>query len=198
MLSRLDQTKLLPTATMIVHIAAESLEKGHGVCRVPGVGPTTMGIVKDWLGHCRVRVRPVIDLNDVPPPVDCHEIPDRHRRLVLLRQPASTFPWSTATSRLDLDHVQPYVPECAADRRARPGSTTKRRTPAANTERSPTAAGTADNPTPASCSTAHTHGDIYLTNHSGTHDLGDGTFARAIWRLAGRGHDQQPGRLGRS
>lgn len=55
-----------------------------------------------------IDIESVIDLNDVPPPVDCHEIPDR--RLVQLRQSASTFPWSTATSRLDLDHVQPYVP----------------------------------------------------------------------------------------
>ena len=27
-------------------------------------------------------------------------------------------------------------------------------------------------------------GDVYLTNHTGTHDLGDDTFAHAIWTLA--------------
>ena len=69
-----------------------------------------MGIVKDWLGHYRVKVRPVIDLNDVPPPVDSYQIPDVQRRYMSLRQPGSSFPWSTATTRLDLDHVQPYVP----------------------------------------------------------------------------------------
>ncbi|WP_152363901.1 DUF222 domain-containing protein [Microlunatus speluncae] len=75
MLEQLDLTKLLPIAQLVVHVAAESLEKGHGVCRVPGIKPTTMGIVQDWLGHSRVRVRPVIDLNDTPPPVDSYEIP---------------------------------------------------------------------------------------------------------------------------
>jgi hypothetical protein len=28
------------------------------------------------------------------------------------------------------------------------------------------------------------YGDVYLTNHTGTHDLGDGAFADAVWALA--------------
>ncbi len=198
MLDRLDLAKLLPTAYMIVHIAAESLEKGHGVCRVPGVGPTTMGIVKDWLGHCRVKVRPVIDLNDVPPPVDSYQIPDRQRRHMRLRQPGSTFPWSTATTQLDLDHVQPYVPRI---RGGPPGQTRiDNETPNGRPEhRAVTHGGwNRRQPDPGVMLYRAPHGDVYLTNFSGTHDLGYGPFAHAIWKLAQPGHDQQSGRLGRS
>ncbi|WP_179748004.1 hypothetical protein [Microlunatus parietis] len=106
--AQLDPTVLRPTTTMIVHIAAEDLVDGDGVCRVSEVGPVLKSVIGDWLGHDRVVVRPVIELNDVPPAVDDYEIPPRFRDQVLLRQPASAFPWSTSTRRLDLDHTEPY------------------------------------------------------------------------------------------
>jgi hypothetical protein len=28
------------------------------------------------------------------------------------------------------------------------------------------------------------HGDVWVTNYAGTHDLGDGSFAQAIWAAA--------------
>ena len=183
---------------MIVHIAAESLEKGHGVCRVPGVGPTTMGIVKDWLGHCRVTGAAGDRPERRPTAGGLPRDPGPAPAAVLLRQPASTFPWSTATSRLDLDHVQPYVSRM---RGGSPGQTRiDNETPNARGEHRAVTHGGRNRrqPDPGVMLYRATHGDIYLTNHSGTHYLGDGTFARAIWRLAGRGHDQQPGRLGRS
>jgi hypothetical protein len=164
MLEHLDPAKLLPTASLIIHLSGESLEKGHGVCRVPGVGPTTMGIVKQWLGHSRVRVRPVIDVNDSPPPVDCYEIPDLHRRHLSLRQPASTFPWSTASGRLDLDHVRPFVPRM---RGGPPGQTSiAKLSPAARTEhRTITHGGwQRRQPEPGTMLFRAPHGDVYLTN----------------------------------
>jgi hypothetical protein len=184
MMEQLDPTDLLPTATLYVHIAAESLEKGHGICRVPGIGPTTMGMIKDWLGHYRVKIRPVIDLNNTPPPVDRYEIPDRHRHHLFLRQPASTFPWSTATAGFDLDHVRPFIPRM---RGGPPGQTRiGNLTPNTRAEhRAVTHGGWhRRQPDPGTMLYRAPHGDVYLTNQSGTHDLGDGTFAHAIWSIA--------------
>ncbi len=180
----LDPDRLLPTTTLVVHLAAESLDDGHGICRVPGIGPTTMGVVKQWLGHHRVKVRPVIDLNDPPPPVDSYEIPDRHKRLVHLRHPASTFPWSTATNALDLDHVLPYL----SRKRGGPSGQTRvdGLTPNARTEHRAVTHGGWQKRTPDLGTMIYRdpYGDVYLTNHTGTHDLGDGPFADAIWALA--------------
>ncbi|WP_460820272.1 DUF222 domain-containing protein, partial [Microlunatus parietis] len=108
--TKLDPALLAPTSTVVVHISAEDLSQADGVCRVPRIGPTLKSVVGEWLGHERVVVRPVIDLNDVPPPVDAYEIPARHREHAFLRQPGSAFPWSTATRNLDLDHTDPYEP----------------------------------------------------------------------------------------
>ncbi|WP_460820709.1 DUF222 domain-containing protein, partial [Microlunatus parietis] len=110
LVAELDPKLLMPTSTVVVHISAEDLAGSEGVCRVPGVGPVLKSVVGEWLGHDRVVVRPVIDLNDAPPPVDAYEIPYRHRDHAFLRQPASAFPWSTAARRLDLDHTDPYQP----------------------------------------------------------------------------------------
>jgi hypothetical protein len=126
----------------------------------------------------------VIDLNDPPAPVDSYEIPDRHKRHVFLRHPASTFPWSTATNTLDLDHVMPYLPRL---RGGPPGQTRiDGLTPNARTEhRAVTHGGWRKRtPEPGTMIYRDPYGDVYLTNHTGTHDLGDGAFAHAIWTLA--------------
>ena len=175
-----DLDKLMPKTTMVVHIAAESFDDGHGICRVPGIGPTTMGVIKNWLGHHRVKVRPVIDLNDPPPPVDAYEIPDRHKRQVHLRHPASTFPWSTATNALDLDHVQPYLPR---QRGGPPGQTRiDGLTPNARTEHRAVTHGGWQKRTPDLGTMLYRdpYGYVYLTNHTGTHDLGDGPSPRHL------------------
>ena len=169
---------------MIVHVAAETLDDGHGVCRVPGIGPTALGVVKSWLGHHRVTVRPVIDLNDPPPPVDCYEIPTRHRQHVQLRHPASTFPWSTTTIGMDLDHIRPYL---ALKRGGPPGQTrVDGLAPNARTEHRCVTHGRWQRctPEPGVMIYRAPHGDVYLTNHTGTHDLGNGAFAHQIWNLA--------------
>ncbi len=177
----LDPALLLPTSTLIVHIAAESLESGAGICRVPGIGPTTMGTVKDWLGHDRVKVVPVVDLNNVPAPVDAYEIPDRHKRYLRFARPGSSFPWSTATGRLELDHSVPYR---SMDEGGPPGQTSvDGLAPMAKREhRAITHGGwLRRQPEPGTMIFRSPHGDTQLTNYSGTFDLGRGTFAHAIW-----------------
>ncbi len=78
------------------------------------VGPITAGQAAEFLGHCHVTLKPVIDLeSDMP--VDAYEVPDRLRDQLRLRAPASVFPWSPSRSRrMDTDHTVPW------SRRARP------------------------------------------------------------------------------
>jgi hypothetical protein len=115
-----------------VHISRESLDAATGngngdgagmpvgVARMEGVGPVTIGQVREFLGHTQVSVRPVIDL-DADHPVDGYEVPDRLREQVWLRTPAGVFPWSGNLSRgKDLDHTVPYL---APDRGGPPGQT---------------------------------------------------------------------------
>lgn len=191
MLEKLDPATLIPTATMVVHLAAESIETDRGVARIEDVGPATVGSVKRWLGHHQVRLQTVIDLNDPPPPVDCHEISGRHRRHVLLCQPASTFPWSTATRGLDLDHVRPYLPIM---RGGPPGQTSVTAlTPLSRIEHRLVTHGgwRRRQPEPGTMIFRSPHGYVQLTNHSVTHDLGRGTFAAAVWDAARPREDRQ-------
>lgn len=183
MLERLDPTLLLPTTHLTVHIAAETVQTGRGVCRVPGIAPMTATWVKNWLGHERVKVRPVIDLNDPPPPVDCYEIPRRHRYHALLLRPGSVFPWSTATRGLDLDHHPRYIPLMKG---GPPGQTSVDALgPLARPEhRAVTHGGwQRRQPEPGTMIFRSPHDYIWITNHTGTHDLGHGTFANTIWTM---------------
>ncbi len=96
-------------AEIVIHIAQETLNDGHGIARVEGVGPMLLDQVREVLGGCsKIRIQPVIDLND-DPGVDTYEIPDRIRRHVNLRNPVEVFPFSSRNSgRCDLDHTSPY------------------------------------------------------------------------------------------
>ena len=77
--------------------------------------------VQDLLGHCRVTVRPVLDLRDQLP-VDTYEIPAAMREALKLSRPSSVFPFSHTAGEPDLDHTVPYLAPDAVGRRARPGS----------------------------------------------------------------------------
>ncbi|HBX82887.1 MAG: hypothetical protein WAV45_14475 [Propionibacteriaceae bacterium] len=109
-------------AEIVVHITRETLTDGRGVARVEGVGPMLLDQVREVLGGCsKIKIQPVIDLND-DPGVDTYEIPDRIRRHVNLRNPVEGFPFSSRNSaRCDLDHTSPYrhgQPKQAAQTRA--------------------------------------------------------------------------------
>lgn len=106
--------QLRPRSVLYVHVSGEAVAgvdvPGDGVARVEGVGPLTLAQVREWLGHDRVVVRPVLDLAGQTP-VDAYEIPVRHREAVLARHPFEVFPYGTASSRrCDLDHSTRFVP----------------------------------------------------------------------------------------
>ena len=114
-----------PQATLYVRISAESLVAGSGVAVCGGtggagtVGVVTVQQVRDLLGHCRVTVRPVLDLREQLP-VDAYEVPASMREAVRLSRPSSVFPFSHTTAEPDLDHTVAYV---APARGGPPGQT---------------------------------------------------------------------------
>ena len=68
-----DPDKLRPHATLVVRLTEEALASGTGVA-ASNVGVLTVQQVRDLLGHCRVTVRPVLDLREQLP-VDAYEVP---------------------------------------------------------------------------------------------------------------------------
>ncbi|MBA2560824.1 MAG: HNH endonuclease [Propionibacteriales bacterium] len=110
-----------PHATLYVHIGADTFTRdATGVARFEGVGPITVDQAKAFLGHCRVTVKPVIDLASKAP-VDAYEVPDRLREATHLRSPVDVFPYATnQTRRRDIDHTDRYID---ADDGGPPGQT---------------------------------------------------------------------------
>ncbi len=110
-LSKVDPKRLLPQATLYVHLSQAALDGvGGGVARVENLGPVTVDQVAAFLGHRNVRVVPVIDVAGQAP-VDGYEAPARMREALHLRSPACAFPWATHVSRRkDAEHVEPYRP----------------------------------------------------------------------------------------
>jgi hypothetical protein len=79
----------------------------------------TVQQVAELLGHCRVTVRPVLDLRDQLP-VDAYEVPTGMREALKLSRLSSVFPYSHTTGEPDLDHTLAYLPP---DRGGPPGQT---------------------------------------------------------------------------
>ena len=114
-----DPDRLLPRAELVVHLSvpvdsadsAPSSDPEHLVGRVERLGPVFTGWLGELLGHHRIAVRPVLDIEQVAP-VDSYEIPERMRRAIHDREPYDTFPGSTRRSShgCDLDHTRPYQP----------------------------------------------------------------------------------------
>ncbi|NEA30929.1 HNH endonuclease signature motif containing protein [Streptomyces sp. SID13031] len=96
---------------LYVHLTDQALLSGEGVVRVENHGSMLAAQLKELLGHDRVILKPVIDLNQHVD-VNAYEIPTRIRERVGLTQPVERFPYSTAetTARSDLDHIKPYDP----------------------------------------------------------------------------------------
>jgi hypothetical protein len=109
-LPAITDPRLLPTASLYVHVAEESLLTGSGVARVEGIGPLAVGMLKFVLGNCQVRLTPVVrPYSKVA--VDAYEIPARIREQVALRDSFEVFPSSSRRSReQDFDHTIPYRP----------------------------------------------------------------------------------------
>ena len=110
------------TATLVVHLHADTLDdwtddpealESDGVGRPEGpgradIGPLLEDQVRVLLGHRRVTVLPVVDLND-DPAVDSYEIPAHLQRHVRLRDGWSVFPYATTpAAACDEDHTRRY------------------------------------------------------------------------------------------
>jgi hypothetical protein len=191
--SGLDQRKLRPQVILHIHLSQEALlattggaeALGGGVGRLEGVGPITLGQVRRFLAdtRCEVKVQPVIDPQDTPP-VDGYEIPRRIREAMFLRMPASCFPYSAATQRMDLDHTKSYLPPA---RGGPPGQTGVHGLgPLLRFEHriKTHSRWQVRQPEPGVWIWRSPRRSYYLVTNTGTHNLGDGPFARRIWRAA--------------
>jgi hypothetical protein len=105
----LDWPRLLPSVTLYLHLARDTLHTGpDGVLRWEGEGPITLQYLRDHLApYQHLSVTPVLDLAGQAP-VDAYEIPHRHRVAVRLRTPADTFPFAANLDPVDLDHTEAY------------------------------------------------------------------------------------------
>ena len=186
-LDRLAGKDLRPRVVLYLHLSDTALTgagvAGTALVRPEHGGPTTCDQLADWLARtgCHVTVRPVQVPAQVEP-VDGYEIPHVIRRAVRLREIGETWPHGTSTSPgLDLDHTPAYRPGgppgqtglhtlgplTRAPHRARTHSTWNVRQPQPGVYvwRSP-------------------HGWIHLVTNHGTLDLGNNSYAHAIWRAA--------------
>jgi hypothetical protein len=195
MLNGLDPARLGSPAVLHVHVAQEALTTRpalltrsdslpgatDAVARVEGLGPTLLSQIRDWLGPgCRVRMQPIVDPGAISA-VDSYEIPHRVREALFARTPASVFPYSADRSRgMDLDHTSPFTPGVK-------GQTGLHNLgPMGRAEHRFKTHGRVSvrQPMPGSYVWRTRFGRTILTDATGTHDLGTGTAADAVWRLA--------------
>lgn len=100
--------KLLPKATLVIHLSDRTLLDQSGVGRCDQLGPLTINQIRQVLSNTQVTVQPVFNPNGIVP-VDSYEIPEAIRRAVLLRHRFEVFPYGTYHSTgLDLDHTHPF------------------------------------------------------------------------------------------
>lgn len=184
--SRLGQgvepKRLRPPVTLYAHLSAAALAGAGGVARMEDVGPITLDQVRRFFGSAaQIRIQPVLDPTQAAP-VDAYEIPASLREAVRLRTPADAFPYGSSVARsMDLDHTVAYQsladggppgqtrldnlgPLVRYHHRVRTHGRWRVRQPesGAFVWRSPT-------------------GYVYLVDADGTHPLGSGRFARAVW-----------------
>jgi hypothetical protein len=191
--SGLDLRRLRPRVVLHIHLSQEALwafTDGKpciigDAARLEGVGPITLGQVRRFLGDtaCEVRVQPVVDPQDTPP-VDGYEIPRRIREAMFLRMPASCFPYAAGAQRMDLDHTKSYVPLAGG---GPPGQTGVHNLgPMSRLEHRIKTRGRwqVRQPEPGVWIWRSPHRAHYLVTNAGTQYLGDGSFARRVWRAA--------------
>ncbi len=79
---------------------------------VETLGPLTIARIKEWVGHSRVTVVPVLDLNSNPWSPR-HDPPPRMAEQIVLRDQRCVFPWCTRQAS-DLDHIEPWKPSAVS------------------------------------------------------------------------------------
>jgi hypothetical protein len=135
--------------------------------------------------HCRISLKPVIDLPAGHIPVDAYEIPATMREQLQLRYPADVFPYAAAASRrIDIDHTVPYL---SLDNGGPPGQTRIGNLgPFARGHHNQKTHGSwqVRQPEPGVWLWRSPHHRIYLVNATGTHPLGNTPFAEKIWHAA--------------
>lgn len=182
LITRIDPTKLAPTAVLHVHIDAEAFRCGDMLARVEDIGPTLLSTVRSWLGEaCRVRLQPIVDSPGIAS-VDRYEISPRMREAVFTRTPGSVFPWSGSLNRRNqLDHTVPYR------RHGPPGQTGLHNLgplTVAEHRHKTFARAEVRQPVPGTVVWRTRFGRVLMTNFSGTHDLGVDDFAQSVWAAA--------------
>jgi Domain of unknown function (DUF222) len=181
-----DPNRARPRAVVYVHLSEEALRAGAGVARVEDVGPVLLSGLHSLLGdHCRISLKPVIDLPAGHIAVDSYEIPAGLREQLQLRYPADVFPYAAAVSRrIDIDHTIAYL---SLDQGGPPGQTRIGNLgPFVRVHHNQKTHGNwqVRQPEPGTWLWRSPHRRIYLVNATGTHPLGNTTFAEKIWRAA--------------
>jgi len=191
--ARIDASKLIPSATLHIHLSAEAFTKStnpeDSIARVEKIGPALLSTIRTWLGDgCTIKLQPVIDPVNIAP-VDRYEVPNRMRDAILARTPASIFPWTGSLNRRnDLDHTVPYLPPPAGP----PGQTGPHNLgPLARREHRAKTIGhmSLRQPDPGTYVWKSRYGRVLITNDTGTHDLGNlntNQLASDIWLAADR------------
>jgi hypothetical protein len=178
--------KARPRAIVYVHLSVAALTAGTGICRVENVGPVLLSRLQMLLGErCSINMKPVIDLPAGHIPIDCYEIPASLREQLLLRYPADVFPYANAVSRaVDIDHTIRYL---SMDNGGPPGQTRIGNLGPHSRyhHRVKTFGGwQVCQPEPGTWLWRSPHRWIHLVNATGTHRLGNTTFAQTIWHAA--------------
>ncbi len=96
-----------PKTKLYLHLDHTDLTSTR-VGRAEKLGPATAAKIRDWVGHSRVTIQPVLRI-DRTDAVDAHDPPAWMRDLVILRDPRCVFPHCQRDARAcDLDHTIPY------------------------------------------------------------------------------------------
>ena len=104
-----------------VHVDADDLDQ-DAVGTVEKLGAATIAKIKAWVGHHRVTIQPVLDMQRRDA-VDSHDPPRWMRELVILRDSHCVFPDCTRDARsCDLDHITSYDPKAHPARPIQPTS----------------------------------------------------------------------------
>lgn len=83
---------------------------GHPVARTDRLGAQALDVIRRWIGHHQVIVKPILDLGATTTRgIDAYEIPASLRTTITETHPTCVFPWCQCRSDIcDLDHITPY------------------------------------------------------------------------------------------
>ncbi|HJR37367.1 MAG TPA: hypothetical protein VJ819_03200 [Nocardioidaceae bacterium] len=185
---RVDPSKLLPPATLYVHLSEASWrDPTSGVARFEGFGPISVQQAREFLGrNCQVTVKGVIDVAGQSP-VDGYETPARIVDALHLRSPADIFPFGVNLGRRkDSDHTVEYV---SPDNGGPPGQTSMGNTGLIvrfHHRVKTHGRWRLKQPEPGMFLWRSPHGWIFLVDHNGTHRLGNSATAQEFWSGARR------------